>query len=339
MRSMKYVVSSGEMLIDLTQSGRGDNVVFEAHPGGAPANVAVGIARLGGRSRFFGKLSSDWFGDLLLQTLKKNGVDTGFIPERSERKTALAVVSLDRSGNRRFAFYHDKSADTALTPGEVARGMFNDASIFHFGSVSMATDPPRSAMVRLVEKAKSANCLVSCDLNMREDLWTEKSDVDAVLKFLLSNSDIFKCSEEELHLLECGLKKDGSRKSAGNYSDRSIRRCIDELLSAGPGMVAVTRGRGGALIGCKNSIVSVPAFRVRAVDTTGAGDAFTAALLYRLVKDGFVTASGFRVFSEDTLTEIGRFCNAAAGFSCTHYGGIDSLPTVREVSGILKTGK
>ncbi|MBX8642767.1 MAG: carbohydrate kinase [Thermoplasmata archaeon] len=339
MKSMKYVVSSGEMLIDLTQSGGGGSAVFEAHPGGAPANVAVGIARLGGRSRFFGKLSSDWFGDLLLRTLKKNGVDADFIPERSERQTALAVVSLDKSGNRRFAFYHDRSADTRLTPGEVSGKMFDDASIFHFGSVSMATDPPRSAMVRLVENAKSAKCLVSCDLNMREDLWPEKRDIGAVLKFLLSNSDIFKCSEEELHLLECGLKKDGSRKSGGNYSDRSIRRCIDELLSAGPGMVIVTRGRGGAVVGCENSIVSVPAFRVRAVDTTGAGDAFTAALLYRLVRDGFTDASGFSVLSESTLTEIGRFCNAAAGFSCMHYGGIDSLPTIREISEILKTAK
>lgn len=327
------------MLIDLTQLDRRGHIIFEAHPGGAPANVAVGIARLGGKSRFFGKLSRDFFGDMLLQTLKKNGVDAGFVPDRSERQTALAIVILDKSGDRKFVFYHDRSADTKLSPVDVTDRIFEDASVFHLGSVSMATDPSRSAMIELVKRARLANCLVSCDLNIRENLFSEKEDVSATLKFLLSNSDIFKCSEEELHLLDYGPDGYKSRDNAGDYGERWIRNCIDRILAAGPALVIVTRGRQGAVIGCEDSTVSVPAFRVRAVDTTGAGDAFTAALLYRLVRDGLAVSSSIRDIPEDTLTELGAFCNAAAGFSCTRYGGIDSLPAIRNVSGILKSAK
>jgi fructokinase len=327
------------MLIDLTQLDRRGNMAFEAHPGGAPANVAVGIARLGGRSRFFGKLSRDFFGDLLLQTLRENGVDTRFVPERSERPTALAIVTLDKSGNRKFAFYHDMSADIQLSPEDIRERIFEGASILHIGSVSMAAEPSRSAMIELVRRAKSAKCLVSCDLNMRENLWSGKEDKGTMLKFLLSNSHIFKCSEEELYLLECCSGGYKSRSSAANYSEGVIYHCIDRIRAAGPALAVITRGRSGAVIGCGDSTVSIPVSRVKAVDTTGAGDAFTAALLYRLVADGLAAPSRIGIIPEDMLRELGRFCNAAAGFSCTRYGGIDSLPTIREVSGILRTAK
>ena len=161
---MKDIVTVGEILIDLTFSGRENDIpVYTANPGGAPANVAVAAARLGAKTAFIGKVGDDYYGELLRKTLEKNNVDTSFMLTDSSARTTLAVVSLSETGERSFSFYRKNCADTLL-------------SSLHFGSVSLIDEPSRSATLFAAKKAKELGAAVTYDPNYRANLWNSEQE-------------------------------------------------------------------------------------------------------------------------------------------------------------------
>ncbi|MDE3071970.1 MAG: carbohydrate kinase, partial [Pseudomonadota bacterium] len=176
---MRSVLCFGEALIDFHAEGRdpyGYPRAFVPFAGGAPANVAVAVAKLGGAARFAGMLGTDLFGDLLLDSLRRAGVDTRDVARTGEANTALAFVALDAHGERSFSFYRPPSADLLFRPGHFRADAFADTAVFHVCSNSM-TEPLAAETTREgMRRARAAGALVSFDLNLRPALWPRDAD-------------------------------------------------------------------------------------------------------------------------------------------------------------------
>jgi len=311
---MPEVVSLGELLIDFVPTTAGvaltEAEAFIMAPGGAPANVAVGLARLGVSSGFMGQVGDDAFGHFLAQTLRNNGVDTAGLHFSAEARTALAFVSLKADGERDFMFYRHPSADMLYRPEAVDADYIVSAKVFHFGSLSLIAEPARNATLRAVGIAREAGRLVSYDPNLRLPLWPDAEVARAAIKTGWSLAQVIKVSEEELFFL-----------SGTDSIVESARRLWHSDLR----LLAITRGPLGCIYVTSKFSGEVPGFQVEAVDTTGAGDAFTAGLLKGLVDCPDAPDI------EASLHQLCRYANAAGALTTTRRGAIPVLPTAEQV--------
>jgi fructokinase len=328
---MKYVICVGESLIDLiptgpVQIGEESKACYQPHPGGAVANVAVALARLGSASRFIGKISEDAFGQLLSHTLTSNAVDTSYLRTTKQGATALAVVTLYDDGQREFSFYHHETADTLLDESDLDWQAWEDAAMCHAGSVSLSAEPARSATLAAMRHTRAQGSLVSFDANIRPALWTLPVSIQQSMAEVVALTDILKCSVEEAHFIEASLHTpiDQNNKAA-------LFALGETLLASGPRLAIVTLGSHGAILMTAAARVEVAAAPVKVVDTTGAGDAFMGAILHGLMQRGCQTPLDLARLSENDLRQLGRFANTVAGISCTRYGGILSLPYIDEI--------
>lgn len=316
---MVDLVCVGELLVDFVPTTQGQSLrnvpAFVKAAGGAPANVAVGFSRLGGKSRFVGKVGEDEFGYFLAETLAAAGVDTSCLFKTSEALTTLAFVSLRADGERDFIFYRRPGADMLLRDGEIDGQILDGALVFHFGSISLMSDPLRSATLKMAEMAAAAGTIVSFDPNLRPALWADLADARAAMLTGLARANMLKVSGEELAFM------------TGNGDTRAA---AEGLLARYPGLrlVAVTLGSDGCLLVFRDRALSVPGFAVTAVDTTGAGDGFTAALQVALVRRLRAGIPAAAVWSEPDRFwyEAGRFANATGALVVTQRGGIPAMP-------------
>lgn len=315
---MANAICLGELLIDfvptVTGTGLTDAPAFIKAPGGAPGNVAVGLARLGVKSAFMGKVGDDAFGHFLADTLAEAGVDVGPLRFSSEARTALAFVSLRADGEREFMFYRHPSADMLFTPREVDMDAISRAQLLHFGSISLIGEPSRSATLYAVDAARAAGGLVSYDPNLRLPLWP---DADAARKGLLlglSKAHIVKLSDDESEFLT-GLS--------------DLKAACQSLWHEDLKLMVVTRGRAGCVYFTPSFTGMVESFTVEAVDATGAGDGFVAGLLQGLLADPSV------VQDEARLRELCRFANAVGALATTERGAIPALPDRERVREFL----
>ncbi|HPE73350.1 MAG TPA: PfkB family carbohydrate kinase [Candidatus Competibacter sp.] len=316
---MANAICLGELLIDfvptVTGTGLTDAPAFIKAPGGAPGNVAVGLARLGVKSAFMGKVGDDAFGHFLADTLAEAGVDVGPLRFSSEARTALAFVSLRSDGEREFMFYRHPSADMLFTPREVDMDAISRAKLLHFGSISLIGEPSRSATLYAVDAARAAGGLVSYDPNLRLPLWP---DADAARKGLLlglSKAHIVKLSDDESEFLT-GLS--------------DLKAACQALWHPDLKLMVVTRGRAGCVYFTPSFTGMVESFTVEAVDATGAGDGFVAGLLQGLLAD----PSTFQ--DETRLRELCRFANAVGALATTERGAIPALPNRERVREFLR---
>ncbi|KAG2581141.1 hypothetical protein PVAP13_6KG016500 [Panicum virgatum] len=188
--SPNLVVSFGEMLIDFVPDVAGLSLAesggFVKAPGGAPANVACAISKLGGSSAFLGKFGDDEFGHMLVNILKQNGVNAEGCLFDQHARTALAFVTLKKNGEREFMFYRNPSADMLLTEAELNLDLIRRAKIFHYGSISLISEPCRGAHLAAMRAAKAAGILCSYDPNVRLPLWpSEEAARTGSLKLLI----------------------------------------------------------------------------------------------------------------------------------------------------------
>jgi fructokinase len=325
----KYIICTGEMLIDFIPeiSEAGDMPCYHPHPGGAPANVAVAVARLGGASRFIGKLSEDGFGQMLSQVLVDNNVDTLYLRTTRQAPTSLAMVTLLAGGERQFTFYRAGTADTLLEVSDLDWNAWQDAAICHAGSVSLSIEPSRSATLAALDYTRQVGCIVSFDANIRPALWTSEGDIQDAIEEVIGRTDVLKFSAEEAIFIA------GEQEivSAGHLDMNQLHKLGADLLTRGPSLVIITLDARGALLMTADFVVEATASPVTPIDTTGAGDAFMGAILYQLVKQGCSTPADLRRLSEDDLRNLGSFANRVAGVSVTRYGGIASLPFISEL--------
>jgi fructokinase len=310
------VVCFGELLIDFVSLESGVTVGeasgFIKAPGGAPANVAVAVARLGQASAFLGQVGDDPFGHFLASVLEKDHVDTSGLRFSKEARTALAFVSLGKDGERSFSFYRNPSADMLMRPEDVALDVIDKHRIFHFGSITMITEPSKSATLMAVQHARSKGLLISYDPNLRMALWP---DAEAAKQGMLTGfgyAHIVKVSDEELEFLTGG-------------------RDVAPLWRGEMQIIVVTHGADGSTVYTRKEQLNIPGFKINAVDTTGAGDGFVAGILAGILEnqENYISR----------MAEIARFANAVGALATTEKGGIPGLPKRATVDAFLKGPK
>ena len=309
------ITAVGEILIDLTQSGVNEVgiPVFAANPGGAPANLAVAAARLGASTAFIGKVGTDSFGTFLRNTLTENKVDVSGMVTDPHNRTTLAVVALDKFGERTFSFYRDPSADVNLFAEEISEDQLKNTKFLHFGSVSLTTDPARSATLYAAETAKKHGAIISYDPNYRASLWSDEATAIERMLEPLGLVDVLKVSDEELPLLTGTTDLEAGSKI---LADRGIA------------LVLVTLGANGAFYRFGGKTGHVPGVKVKVGDTNGAGDTFFGATLAQLAK--------FDRLDDITAQELERIIavsNKAAAITTSRHGAIPAMPSFEEVFG------
>lgn len=315
---MVAVIALGELLIDFvfTKSGVSliDAPAFLKAAGGAPANVAVGLARLGVPSGFVGKVGNDDFGRFLAHTLAVNGVDTSALCFSDEARTMLAFVSLRADGERDFMFYRHPSADMLLRPQEIDLNYIGAARVLHYGSVSLISEPSRSATMAAVQGAQERGLLISYDPNLRLNLWPSAQAARTGMLAGWRFAHLAKVSREELIFLS-------------GASD--LHEAAQALWHGRLRLLVITEGRNGCRYVTPQIQGHVPGYRVKPVDTTGAGDGFVAGLLAGLLENERAWKS-----TED-LENVLRFANAVGALTTTRRGAIPALPTKDQVLELL----
>lgn len=310
------VVCFGEMLIDFVPTVSGlslaESPAFKKAPGGAPANVAVGVARLGGSSAFIGKVGEDEFGYMLADILKENNVNSDGMRFDPGARTALAFVTLRSDGEREFMFYRNPSADMLLLESELDLSLITKAKIFHYGSISLITEPCKSAHIAAAKAAKDAGVILSYDPNLRLPLWPSADKAREGILSIWETADIIKISEEEISFLTQGEDP---------YDDAVVHKLLHPNLK----LLLVTEGPDGCRYYTKDFSGRVQGLKVDAVDTTGAGDAFVAGILSRLSTDLSLLQK------EDQLRDALRFANACGALTVMERGAIPALPTKEAV--------
>lgn len=322
---MKKVISFGEALIDFipTESGLPLAEVehFKRAAGGAPANVAVAIAKLGGYSYFAGKVGDESFGHFLESVFKNHGVHTDYLLFTKEAQTALAFVSLREDGERDFLFYRNPSADMLISAEEIERSWFEEAGIFHFGSITLTHPVSEGATLQGVLLAKETGNLISFDPNLRFSLWPSPETARDKIKPLFSSTDVLKVSEDELRFL-----------TETDHEETAVK----QLLEIGVSLVVVTRGSAGSNYFTHALSGTVPAPSIKPVDATGAGDSFVGGLLYQLANMDITEANiSNLVDNREAVESALRFANACGAITTTGRGAIPSLPTLQQVTAFM----
>ncbi|EOY5727168.1 TPA: aminoimidazole riboside kinase [Enterobacter bugandensis] len=260
---MEKIWVLGDAVVDLLPDGEGKLLQC---PGGAPANVAVGIARLGGKSAFIGRVGDDPFGRFMVKTLADERVDVKHMRLDPAHRTSTVVVDLDDHGERSFTFMVRPSADLFLEPADLPT--FSAGEWLHVCSIALSAEPSRSATFQAMDAIRKAGGNVSFDPNIRPDLWPDENALRRCLEQALQSADVVKLSVEELAFLT---------------GDADVREGLNTLMQRCPArLVLVTQGKEGVIAWHQGAVKHYPATPVQCVDTTGAGDAFVAGLLYGL---------------------------------------------------------
>ena len=314
------VVALGELLVDFTQngvSGQG-NLLFEANPGGAPANVLAMLRKLGKRCAFIGKVGKDSFGDMLAKTVEEAGIDISGLRRDADIPTTLAVVHTFPNGDRDFSFYRKPGADILLRADELDETLLKDCRIFHFGTLSLTDEPCKSATVKAYELAKAAGALISFDPNLRPPLWKSEADAKAAIEWGLARCDILKISDNEIEFMTGETDFD---KGAAILKERFPQIRLLNVTAGGDGSFSYYGGKRVFVPACKLGGV---------IETTGAGDTFCASVL------NFVLEHGLDELIEQDMTAMLRFANTAAYIVTTKKGAIRSMPEREQVEELLK---
>ncbi|KAK6117578.1 hypothetical protein DH2020_048678 [Rehmannia glutinosa] len=352
------------MLIDFVPTVGGVSLAeapaFKKAPGGAPANVAVCIAKLGGSSALSGRCISfvshclfkfaaiqvgkDEFGFMLADSLKENKVDNSGLRFDPYARTALAFVTLREDGEREFMFYRHPSADMLLQESELDVNLVKKATIFHYGSISLIEEPCRSTQIAAMGIAKKSGSLLSYDPNLRLPLWPSDDAARKEIMAVWDKADIIKISEDEISFLT---------KGDDPYDDSVV---LKKLFHPNLRLLLVSEGKAGCRYYTKSKTISllsresssalqyaaalqcttlqfkgrVSGVKVKSVDTNGAGDAFTGAILYCLASDVNLLKD------EKRLRDALFFANACGALTVTKNGAIPALPTKEEVQQIMR---
>ncbi len=299
----------GDAVVDLIPEG-------EQHylkcPGGAPANVAVGVARLGGESAFIGRVGADPFGRFMADTLAREGVDTACLRADPAHRTSTVLVELDEEGERSFTFMVRPSADQFLTPTDLPG--FQASQWLLTCSIALANEPVRGSCLQAMATIKDAGGRVCFDPNLRLEVWGNPAEMLPVVRQAIALADVVKLSIDELQLL------------SGE----------DDLVAglatiSGPALVLVTRGAAGVVASLEGELLEWVGPKVTPLDTTGAGDAFVAGLLAAL-------AQGERLPTLAELPAILAQAHGCGALATTAKGAMTALPTRTELDAFLRSG-
>ncbi|EOO7524536.1 aminoimidazole riboside kinase [Escherichia coli O157:H7] len=295
----------GDAVVDLLPESDGRLLPC---PGGAPANVAVGIARLGGTSGFIGRVGDDPFGALMQRTLLTEGVDITYLKQDEWHRTSTVLVDLNDQGERSFTFMVRPSADLFLETTDLP--CWRHGEWLHLCSIALSAEPSRTSAFTAMTEIRHAGGFVSFDPNIREDLWQDEHLLRLCLRKALQLADVVKLSEEEWRLI-----------SGKTQNDRDICALAKEYEIA---MLLVTKGAEGVVVCYRGQVHHFAGMSVDCVDSTGAGDAFVAGLLTGLSSTGLST-------DEREMRRIIDLAQRCGALAVTAKGAMTALPCRQEL--------
>jgi fructokinase len=301
---------TGDAVVDLIPDGTAH---YLKCPGGAPANVAVAVSRLGGKSAFFGRVGQDPMGRFMRDTLTKEAVDTHYMVLDPQQRTSTVVVDLDDQGERSFTFMVKPSADQFLVVEDIPQ--FHSGQWLHVCSIALANEPSRSSTLEAILRIKRQNGFFSFDPNLRPEVWSHPEEMIPTVMDVVQRADVVKFSAEELTLLTKTSTLDEGLKS---------------LTAMSIPLIVITLGSAGSLVIFQGKQIKVPSRVVDVVDTTGAGDAFVGGLLCRLAE-----------FSdwchEQTVIDAVTWGNCCGGLATTQKGAMTALPGKDDLLKLIST--
>jgi fructokinase len=305
---MAKLISIGEALIDQVKQGV---KLVGRFTGGAPTNVAAMVANLGQSSVLLTKIGDDDEGKIILETLRRLGVDTNHIKITDAHDTTVAKVQVDKKGQRTFTFDRRNAADLFLTKEDLDPSLFESGDILHFGSVNLVPSLSRKAHEFAIDTAKRNQVILSFDPNLRFNLWPNPLALREAVKEFMLGVDIFKVTEEELNFI---------------FPDMSIEAAIEKVFQAKITWLILSKGDQGLVAyQAKQKPLLIKGIKVKVVDTTGAGDALIGALLTKLLAAGITKSklptSGLK------MKEFLTYANQVAALSTTKSGAIESFPS------------
>ena len=313
---MYDVVTLGESFVDFTpivpETKMSLSEGFMKNAGGAVANVACGVATLGGKSAFLGKMGNDPFGDFLFETLKNKKVDVSGVKRTDKAKTKLAFVNYLPDGKRKFVFWGSPSADEIYKEVELEKSIIENTKIFHFGSISMIAEDSYQATMSAITLAKAKGALISYDPNVRMDLWQDQFVAREKITEGLNRADIIKIADNELKL--CTGTED-------------IDEGLEMLSFIGAKIALITLGEGGVYYKWGNNKGYLASYKVNCIDSTGAGDSFVSALLFQIARQNIPILD----YDESLSRGVLDFACKAGAIVVTKHGAIPSMPTFDDI--------
>lgn len=302
----------GDAVVDLIPDGE---LHYLKCPGGAPANVAVGVARLEGNSAFIGRVGADPFGKFMSSVLQKEHVDVSHLYFDATHHTSTVLVDLDDQGERSFTFLVQPSADLMLHTDDLPA--FSAGEWLHFCSIALLQEPSRSASFAAIDKIHQAGGLFSFDPNIRLDLWSDEQTLKVQLHRVLQHTDMVKLSVEELTFLT---------------GSSDIEEGVRQLQATFPiQLILITLGADGVFAAYRNEQWLQPTVSVQVVDTTGAGDAFVSGMLAGLA--AHMTA---KWPDKESLQQIIQQAQCSGALATTARGAMTALPTKAQVAAMLQ---
>ncbi len=308
------ILVAGESLMDIfpVEAGQGEGahqgMIFRAHAGGSPFNVAMAIGRLGVPVQYLCPLSRDRFGEVLANTLKESRVDIELCP-RTEMATTLGFVDTSQAdGSARYVFYTDNTAGCGLRKEDLPTPIPPQIRALHFGSFSIGTDPIGHALESLKQAGQNGR-VISVDPNIRPFLIRDREAYETRLASFLDFATLIKLSDEDLEWMHPGMTSE---------------QCCARYLSKSARLVVVTRGSRGLLICNRHHQVTLPAASVDVIDTVGAGDTCQAAILTWLTRQQVLEAddagAALDALDEEQLRHLGSYAVKASGITCSRAG-------------------
>ena len=319
---MSKLYSIGELLIDFQSEGVAslkNTQRFVKKAGGAPANVCVQAVKLGQKAVYLTKVGNDGFGEFLIETLKNEGVDTTYIKKSNEHDTSLAFVSFTEDGEREFSFFRKAAADLYFTSGDFKGVEFNKGDILEFGSVALKTFVARTTHKYLIDKAKSSGALVCFDPNLRFNLWESEEELKEVVNEFAAFADVIKVGEDELEFIT-GLKG---------------KAAVDAMFTGNLKVLLLTNGGKGAKIYLGDGrVFECAGYKVKTVDTTGAGDSCFGAFIAQLLESG-ATNENLLTAKFDYLEMLKFSCRCGA-YTTMSFGAISAMGNKENVNKVVK---
>lgn len=322
--STRRLFSIGEALIDFIPEVKALPLKavggFKKKAGGAPANVCAAVARQGVDASFIGKLGQDAFGDFLVDIMQSAGIDVSHVFRTEVANTTLAFVSLKADGERDFSFYRNPGADMLLAPEEIDADWFSPDDFLHFGTVDLIDAPVKEAHIKAIQCVKEKSGTIIFDPNLRFALWPDALALKRTVWAFMRKADIIKVSDDELSFI---------------FDTNDVKAAAQMAFEQGVRVFLYTMGKEGSRIITQHMDVSAPAFRVEAVDTTGAGDAFIGAFAAKLMVENI---NPF-LMDAKTAEELLYHANACGAIVASRYGAIESMPTWGEIASFIKKAK
>ena len=318
---MNKLYSIGELLIDFQSVGTGslkDTEQFVKKAGGAPANVCAQAAKLGCQTVYLTKVGDDGFGDFLIESIKEVGIDTRYVLKDKNYNTSLAFVSFQANGEREFSFYRKNAADLNFTKEDFEKVKFEKDDILEFGSVALQSEVAKDTHRYLIKKAQESGSIIAFDPNLRLNLWDNHEELKDVVNEFMKYADVMKIGKDELEFVK------------GNDLDRAIK----ELFKGNLKVLLLTDGAKGAEVYVNDKVYHCPGYKVKTVDTTGAGDSCFGAFLACLLKNNVKKET--LISESNNYQEMLNFACKAGAYTTTGYGAIKAMGDQASIERMVK---